>query len=620
MTPAEPTTETDTDEAIGIEAEPASGANEANGADQPDIDSAGAITILRRGLQTSPELLAGLRATIAMGLFVAIGRLAVPVLLQRAIDQGILADDGVDTAAVVRSSIAIGVIVVVTGALAYITNWRLILASEATLTGLRRKTFRKVHQLSIADHNETRRGILLARVTSDVEGLARFTQWGLYAWSINPILLLGTFLLMVRYSWQLTIVALICCAPAIPLLKVMQRYQLAAYDKLRTAVGEMVAGFSEAINGLGVLRAYGAINLGKARVGDAIDFRYRRALIANRYMSSVFSVGDVFGSIALAAVVYIGVSNASSIDFEAGELVALMFLVTFLLQPAGELAEVMDRTQTAVASWRKILDLLDRPIDVIEPVDGQTVASGPVQIEVDNVTFAYRDAEPVLRSVDLSIPAGTNVAIVGHTGSGKSTIAKLLCRLADPQHGEIRLNGVALNAVDPTARLATVRMVPQDGFLFDTTVRENIRFGRDGATDDDIARVLDTLSLANWVTKLPQGLDTAVGERGANLSVGERQLVALARAALGDPGLLILDEATSAVDPETDQVLTTAIRHLSEGRTLVSIAHRLATAEAADLVAVFDAGEMVEFGTHAELVDAGRTYSSLHQAWVGSTE
>lgn len=580
----------------------------------------GAIAILRRGLATSPELTVGLRATVFMGLGVAVSRLMIPVLLQRAIDRGILADDGVDTGIVVRSAALIAIVVLVASTVSYLTTRRLVWASEHTLAGLRRRAFRKVHELSIADHNETRRGVLLARVTSDVEGLARFAQWGLYAWAINPTVIIGTLGLITWYSWQLTLVVLVCYLPVLPALRWLQRRQLVAYDMLRTAIANMVAGFSEIINGLPVLQAYGATDMGRRRVGDAIDQRYRRAIIANRFMAGVFVVGDFFGSVALAAIAVVGVSQADSLGLGVGELIAVMFLTTLLMEPTGELAETLDQTQTAVASWRKILDLLGRDIDVVEPEPGRPVPAGPVDVAVDGVTFAYRGADPVLVDVDLHLEPGTNVAIVGHTGSGKSTIAKLLCRLADPQQGEIRLNGVALPEVEHESRLATVRMVPQDGFLFDTTVRENIRFGRDGADDDAIAGVLETLSLAGWIERLPRGLDTEVGERGTNLSVGERQLVALARAALADPGLLILDEATSAVDPETDQALTTAIRRLSEGRTLVSIAHRLATAEAADLVIVFDRGRLVETGTHTDLVDAGGHYTELHRAWIGSTE
>jgi ATP-binding cassette subfamily B protein len=258
---------------------------------------------------------------------------------------------------------------------------------------------------------------------------------------------------------------------------------------------------------------------------------------------------------------------------------------------------------------------------VPEPEPGAPLPDGALEVAVDGLSFAYRDGAPVLHDVDVRIPAGRSIAVVGETGSGKTTFAKLLCRLADPTRGAIRLGGVDLRDVDPGERRRAVRLVPQDGFLFDATIAENVGVGRlhGEASDDDVRAAFEALGLAWWLDDLPLGLDTPVGERGGNLSVGERQLVALARAQLGDPGLLVLDEATSAVDAETERALTIALDRLAQGRTMVSIAHRLSTAEAADAVLVFADGRIVETGTHDELVAAGGTYASLYQSWLGAT-
>jgi len=590
--------------------------------DTPEIE--GAWALFKRGMQASPELRNGLSATIIMGVAVAVGRISIPIVIQRTIDRAITtAADGttqVDMGRVVMLASIATCVVLVSSVVAVLARRRMIRNAEAAIYGLRTRAFAHVHKLSLADHVENSSGMFLTRVTSDVQAISRFCEWGLLTWTVGPTVVLGVFVVMAFYSWQLTIVVLITFLPTVPFMKVLQRRQLAAYDRLRNSVTKLVGRANEAITGAGTVRAYGVGERAAARVSEATEERYQAGIRRNRFMAIVFSVGDFFGSLSLAAAFAVGVWQRDNWGLTGGTLVGVMFLVTLLNEPTGELGETTDRTQEAIAGWRKILELLDMPVDVVEDDAGQSLPRQALAIDVDGVEFSYRTGPAVLRDVSLHIPAGTNVAVVGETGSGKTTLAKLLCRLADPTAGEISLSGVPLEDVAPASRLASIRMVPQDGFLFDTSLRENIRLGRDGATDQDIAAVIESLELTAWVGGLQDGLDTQVGSRGSYLSVGERQLVALIRAALADPGLLILDEATSSVDPETDRALTETIARLSTGRTVVSIAHRLATAEAADLIVVFDRGRVVEIGAHDELVKLDGIYGRLHAAWVGNTQ
>ena len=597
----------------------------------------GVIGVLRRGLAESPELRVGLRVTVAMATVVAAGRLVVPIAIQQILDRGLTGPDGLRVGFVVTACSIAAVVLVGIALLSRLTYLRLVRAAENMLYGLRTRTFAHVHRLSVASHNESKRGVLVTRVTSDIETIAQFAQWGAISWIVNSVIIVGTLTAIAVYSWQLALIVVVIFSPVAPLLRWVQRHQIAAYDHVRTTVGDTLTEISETVMGAPVIRVYGMQRSSQARLHRAIARQYKAQMRAAWYFALMFPVSDVFGAVALGTVIGVGATQGPAWGLGEGSLVAVVFLTGLLLQPIGEIGEILDQTQTAVAGWRKVLDLLDEPIDVVEPDSGVELARGALSVDIDGVSFSYLTAdersdadlvsrgEVVLDDVTLRIDAGTNVAIVGETGSGKTTLAKLVCRLADPTDGVIRIDGVDLRSVARPSRLRSVRMVPQDGFLFSGSVAENISLGVDPESDEaavttaDVRAAVEELGLGWWIDRLPNGLDTEVGERGENLSVGERQLVALARAQLADPGLLILDEATSAVDPETERALSQSLVRLAEGRTTISVAHRLSTAEAADLVVVFDRGRIVEVGAHAELVGAGGVYARLHESWVGNT-
>ncbi|MCH2414248.1 MAG: ABC transporter ATP-binding protein/permease [Acidimicrobiales bacterium] len=581
------------------------------------IEGVGSLAVLRRGLAASPELRSGLLLTAAMALAVAAGKLLIPLTIQMVLDRGVFDGDIQMGVVVALTGVAAG-LVAIGISLERITYLRLTRTAEDVLYGLRVRTFAHLHRLSLAEHTASRTGVLTARVTSDVEALNKFAQWGAVAWIISAVQIVAVLVIMLVFSWQLALVTLLVHVPLLPVLRSVQRGQLRAYDRLRTRVSETLARVSESVLGMDVIRAYGQREVNRGDLHEAVDQQYRQQMRAMRYFSLVLPLTDVVGMAAIATVIATGVWWGDAWGVSAGELVAFMFLANLFVAPITQLGEVLDQTQTALAGWWKILDVLDTEPDLVDPGQGLPLPEGSLGVRAEGLEFRYREGGLVLHGIDVVIPPGASVAVVGETGSGKTTFAKLVARLADPTAGRLLVGGVDLRQVKAADRRSAVRMVPQDGFLFDATVCENVRYGRPGATAVDAVAAFVSLGLDEWVASLPAGIDTPVGERGESLSVGERQLVALARAHLADPGLLILDEATSAVDPETEQALEQALARLSEGRTTISIAHRLSTAERADLVFVFDDGHVVERGRHADLAAAGGVYSGLHESWLGS--
>ncbi|NND02353.1 MAG: ABC transporter ATP-binding protein, partial [Acidimicrobiia bacterium] len=312
-----------------------------------------------------------------------------------------------------------------------------------------------------------------------------------------------------------------------------------------------------------------------------------------------------------------------------GTVVAFLFLVQLFIQPIQTFGEAVNEAQTAVAGWRRVLDVLDIAPDVADPgPDGLDLPHVPLGVEFESVGFRYpksgetaEDASGTvaLRNVDVTIEPETRVAVVGETGSGKTTFAKLLTRLMDPSEGHVKVGGIDVSKIRFRSLRDRVVMVPQEGTLFRGTIADNVLMGRPEASRKELVDTFDRLGLDDWLNELAAGLDTQVGERGSALSVGERQLVTLVRAAISDPELLVLDEATSAVDPATEVRISRALNQLTEGRTVVTIAHRLSTAEAADRVLVFDEAKLIQDGPHSELVEEDGVYSTLYASWQRGT-
>jgi putative ABC transport system ATP-binding protein len=572
---------------------------------------------LRRGLELSPELRRGLAVTLLLAALTTAGRVVVPLAVQQVTDHGLLAEGGPDTALVWRYVGLSAIAVVVTAFCAYAVNVRLFRASESGLATLRLRAFRHMHDLSMLTQNTERRGSMTARVTTDVDTISMFVQFG----GIMLILSLGQIViatvLMLVYSPPLTAVVWLCF---LPLLLVIRRFQAAvgkAYTAVRERVGDMLAAISESVVGAATIRAYGVEERTAARIDEAVE-AHRKAAVGAQVRSVVaFSSGQLVAGLTLAVVLVVGTVLATNDAMTLGELLAFLFLVNLFTQPVMQATEVLNELQNAVAGWRRVIGVVDTPADVSDPGDeGQVLPRGPITVDFDGVSFAYPGGGTVLHDVNLHIAPRSRIAIVGETGSGKSTLAKLLTRLMDPTEGQVRLDGVDVRRVRFSSLRERVVLVPQEGFLFDASLLDNIRFGRPDATDEDVRLALTELGLDGWLRGLPRGLATDVGQRGESLSAGERQLVALARAYLADPDLLVLDEATSAVDPSTEVRLQRALEGLTRGRTSIAIAHRLSTAEAADEVVVVDDGRIVERGPHHELVGAGGVYAALHASWA----
>jgi len=577
-----------------------------------------ALETIRLGMRVSPELREGLVGTLLLAVISTIGQVVVPIAIQQTLDHGLNGPDGrPDVGFMVRMGLIAGAAIVVTSIASYAMTTRLFTAAERGLATLRIKAFRHVHDLPVLTQNTERRGALVSRVTSDVDQVSQFLVFGGIFAIISVGQILVATVIMLFYSWQLCLVVWLCFAPLFLSLKYFQRRLSEAYGTVRRQVGVMLSAISEPVVGAAVVRSYAVEQRTQARIDAAIRGHQVASTRAQGFTAFSFSLGGLSGGLANAGVLIVGIWLGFAGEISAGEVVAFAFLVTLFVMPVQMGTQILTDAQNAVAGWRRVIGILETPADLVDPgPDGQVLPRGPIDVEFRGVTFAYPEGPDVLHDLSMHIESGTRLAVVGETGSGKSTVAKLLTRLMDPTEGAVLLDGIDVRDIAQSSLRRSVVLVPQEGFLFDDTLRANALYGRLDASDEDILGSAAELGLADWLDALPHGLDTRVGQRGESLSAGERQLVALLRAHLADPDLLVLDEATSAVDPNLEMRIGRALERLMSGRTSVTIAHRLSTAENADEVVVVDRGRIVQRGHHSALLVEGGVYGGLHASWV----
>jgi ATP-binding cassette subfamily B protein len=594
-----------------------------------EVGGWGAVQTIGKGVDAAPALRIGFGVTLLLAMVGAGGRVVVPVLIQQAIDKGFEPGD-VDVAFVAKLAI-IGWAAVAIATFAQRTAVsRLGRRSEEALYGLRVRLFDHIHRLSLEDHNDERRGALVARVTSDTETLAQFFQWGGLAWLLDGSLMLVVAAVMLAYNWLLALIAFAVAAPLAFVLRKVQVRLVAAYDAARARNAEQLTAASELVAGAETLRVYGAGERFGTEAKKVVKARGDANVRAGVIGALLFPSGEVFSVMTIAAVVGVGVARGPGSGLTSGALVGFVFLTYRFLEPIAEFTEILDQTQTAVAGLRRVLGVLEIPVGPPAPDRPRPLPAGPLDVAIEGVSFAYKnrlsaldtsddDDAPVLIGVDAAIPAGQQVAVVGETGSGKTTLGRLLARFADPTAGVVRVGGVPLTEVGNDDLRTRLVVVPQEPFLFDGTIADNLGFARPGSSLAELYAAVEDLDLGEWLEALPEGLATMVGPRGAQLSAGERQLVALIRASLVDPAVLVLDEATSSVDALTEVRIAHALERLAQGRTTIAIAHRLSTAARADRVLVLDRGRLVEDGHHVDLIDAGGIYSRMYEAWIQST-
>jgi ATP-binding cassette subfamily B protein len=557
------------------------------------------------------------RAVLAViSLLAAVGTaLAPPYLAKLAIDEGIRPHDltllGWIVVALLAAALATWG---ASSAQTYFTGW----VGERILTDLRQRLFAHLQRLSLGYYERNRAGAVISRLTNDVEALDRLVTEGVTSLVQNTLMLFGSALILFFLDWRLAL-ATVAVFPLMSAATAMfRRRSSRAYRRVRERLGTVTATLAEDIAGVRVVQSFAREERNAERFRSVND-DYRAANQETVLLNGLyFPFVDFLSSAAAAVVLGFGGYLVFDRSLTVGTLFAFIGYLTNFFDPVQQLSQFYNTFLAAVAALDKIIDVMDEEPDVVDRTGARELPPIEGHVRFEGVRFGYGDGPDVLHTIDLDVPPGTTVALVGHTGAGKSTIAKLLARFYDPRDGRIMVDGIDLRDVTQASLRRQLGIVPQEGFLFAGSVRDNIAFGRPDASAEEVAAAARAVGAHEFVLELEDGYETEVGERGSRLSLGQRQLVAFARALLADPRILILDEATSSVDIGTERRIEGALRLLLGGRTAFIIAHRLSTIRNADLIVVLEDGGVVEQGTHDELLARDGRYLALYGDWAAT--